>query len=168
MVYRKKVKIKGQEYWYLFHTIREGNKFIKKAKYIGKDLPNNIKDIEEEFLREIKSAVGEKHEERKLTEDDKIIESLHPLERKVLPYTSLRNVNSIIKKTDLQEVEVIRALQWLENKNILKQKKEYGSNNSEKEKKTSVEFPSPNTNKPLHLCKKRKVFLISVCLNLNF
>src|SRR3989344_4156162 len=124
MVYRKKVKIKGQEYWYLFHTIREGNKFIKKAKYIGKDLPNNIKDIEEEFLREIKSAVGEKHEERKLTEDDKIIESLHPLERKVLPYTSLRNVNSIIKKTDLQEVEVIRALQWLENKNILKQKKE--------------------------------------------
>src|SRR3989338_619468 len=36
-------------------------------------------------------------------------------------------------------------------KEILKQKKEYGSNNSEKEKKTSVEFPSPNTNKPLHL-----------------
>jgi len=35
-------------------------------------------------------------------------------------------------------------------KEILKNKK-YGSNNSEKGKKTSVEFPSPNTNKPLHL-----------------
>ena len=124
MVYRKKVKIKEREYWYLFHTIRKGNKFIKKAKYIGKDLPNNIKDIEEEFLREIKSIAGKKPEIRKLTEDEKIIESLHPLERKVLPYTSLKNVNSIIKKTGLQEVEVIRALQWLENKNILKQKKE--------------------------------------------
>ena len=124
MVYRKKVKIKGREYWYLFHTIREGNKFIKRAKYIGKELPENIKDVEEEFLKEIKSSVGEKPEERKLTEDEKIIESLHPLERKVLPCTSLKNVNSIVKKTGLQEVEVIRALQWLENKNILKQKKE--------------------------------------------
>ncbi len=124
MVYKKKVKIKGQEYWYLFHTIREGNKFIKKAKYIGKELPSNIKNIEEEFLKEIKSIVNEKPEIRRLTEDEKIIESLHPLERKVLPNTNLKNVNSIIKKTGLQEVEVIRALQWLENKNILKQKKE--------------------------------------------
>ena len=124
MVYRKKVKIKGREYWYLFHTIREGNKFIKRAKYIGKELPENIKDVEEEFLKEIKSSVGEKPEEKKLTEDEKIIDSLHPLERKVLPCTSLKNVNSIVKKTGLQEVEVIRALQWLENKNILKQKKE--------------------------------------------
>lgn len=35
-------------------------------------------------------------------------------------------------------------------KEILKEK-EYGSNNYEKQKKISVEFPSPNTNKPLHL-----------------
>ncbi len=33
----------------------------------------------------------------------------------------------------------------------LEKNKKYGSNNSEKGKKTSVEFPSPNTNKPLHL-----------------
>src|SRR3989338_931026 len=36
-------------------------------------------------------------------------------------------------------------------KEISKNNKKYGENNSEKEKKTSVEFPSPNTNKPLHL-----------------
>ena len=124
MVYRKKVRIKGHEYWYLFHTVREGDKFVKKARYIGKELPGNIKNIEEEFLKEIKSSDSKKHtEERKLTEDEKIIESLHPLERKVLPYIGLKNINEIIKKTKLQEVEIIRALQWLENKNILKQKK---------------------------------------------
>ncbi len=125
MVYRKKVKIKGQEYWYLFHTIRDGEKFVKKAKYIGKELPANIKDIEEEFLKKIKNPVSEKHiAERKLTEEEKLIESLHPLERKVLPHIGLKNLNDVIKKTGLQEVEAVRALQWLENKNILKQKKE--------------------------------------------
>ncbi|MEK6817692.1 MAG: arginine--tRNA ligase, partial [Nanoarchaeota archaeon] len=36
-------------------------------------------------------------------------------------------------------------------KEILKENKKYGGNNFEKGKKTSVEFPSPNTNKPLHL-----------------
>ena len=128
MVYRKKVKIKGQEYWYLFHTFREGNKFVKKAKYIGKELPSDIKYIEEEFLKEIKSPNIiniEKHFEKKvLTESEKLIESLHPLERKVLPCASLRNVEKIMEETGLAEVEVVRALQWLENKNILKQKKE--------------------------------------------
>ncbi len=55
----------------------------------------------------------------------KIINSLHPLERKVLPildkYTSL---SDIIKQTDLKEVEVMRALQWLQNKDIIKIKEE--------------------------------------------
>ena len=125
MVYRKKVRIKGQEYWYLFHTFRNGDKFIKKAKYIGKELPANIKDIEEEFLKKIKKTTSEIYiEERKLTEEEKLIESLHPLERKVLPHIELKSLNKIIKKTGLQEVEAVRALQWLENKNILKRKYE--------------------------------------------
>ncbi|MEK6856519.1 MAG: hypothetical protein AABX49_00740, partial [Nanoarchaeota archaeon] len=123
MVYRRKVKIKGQEYWYLFHTVREGDKFVKRAKYIGKELPKNIKHIEDEFLKEIKCPV-ENVEKEDLTGYEKIIESLHPLERKVLPFASLKIVEKIIKKTGLEEVEVIRALQWLENKNILKQKKQ--------------------------------------------
>ena len=123
MVYRKKVKIKGQEYWYLFHTIRKGDKFVKKAKYIGKELPADIKNLEEKFLKEIKSS-GRNTETKRISEDEKIIESLHPLERKVLPYIGLRDLKEVVKKSGLQEVEVIRALQWLENKKILKQKKE--------------------------------------------
>jgi len=54
-----------------------------------------------------------------------VIETLHPLERKVLPYlTKYSSISDLAEKTGLQEVEVMRALQWLENKGILKIKKE--------------------------------------------
>jgi phenylalanyl-tRNA synthetase alpha chain len=50
-----------------------------------------------------------------------IILKLHPLERKVLPALKKANeLSQIISLSKLQEVEVLRALQWLENKGILK------------------------------------------------
>lgn len=54
-----------------------------------------------------------------------VIESLHPLERKVFPVleNSIK-LNTIVEKTNLQEVEVLRALQWLQNKNIVILKKD--------------------------------------------
>jgi phenylalanyl-tRNA synthetase alpha chain len=56
---------------------------------------------------------------------EKLINTLHPLERKVLP--ALNKVNSlaeIAKETKLQEVEAMRALQWLQNKGVIKIKEE--------------------------------------------
>ena len=55
-----------------------------------------------------------------MREVDKLIETLHPLERAVLPLLK-ENVNlDLLKdKTKLQEVEVMRALQWLENKKVV-------------------------------------------------
>src|SRR3989344_1882898 len=51
----------------------------------------------------------------------KVISSLHPLERKVLPVLAkTRNISQIQSITKLQEVEVLRAIQWLENKDIIK------------------------------------------------
>src|SRR3989344_141280 len=51
----------------------------------------------------------------------KVISSLHPLERKVLPVLAQnKDISSIQSITRLQEVEIMRALHWLENKNILK------------------------------------------------
>ena len=50
----------------------------------------------------------------------KIIEALHSLERKVLPILGKYNsFEDIVKQTGLQEVEVMRALQWLQNKQII-------------------------------------------------
>ena len=55
----------------------------------------------------------------------KLSESLNPIERKVIKV--LDNFNSfqaIMKVTGLKDVEVMRALQWLQNKNIVKTKEE--------------------------------------------
>ena len=50
----------------------------------------------------------------------KLIQTLHPLERKVLPVLDTPNsVKEISKKTNLQDIEVMRALQWLQNKAII-------------------------------------------------
>lgn len=60
-----------------------------------------------------------------MTEIKKTIEALHPLERRVVPFLSkYESLSELIGKTGLKEVEVMRALQWLENKGIVKIKKE--------------------------------------------
>lgn len=115
MVYVKKVKIKGNSYWYLFHTIRHGNKFLKKSKYLGRDLPKNLEKIKKQFLAEITEPKKEK------TEDQLLLESLTPLERKVFPALKEENeVNKLANKLKFKKVEIIRALGWLENKHLLK------------------------------------------------
>ena len=51
----------------------------------------------------------------------KIIAKLHPLERKILPILNkTQDFLEIISKSNLQEIEIMRALQWLENKEVLK------------------------------------------------
>jgi phenylalanyl-tRNA synthetase alpha chain len=56
----------------------------------------------------------------------KIVKSLTPLERKVFPFIiNNSKLSSIIKETKLKEVEVMRALQWLENKNLIRLEKEF-------------------------------------------
>jgi len=122
MVYRKQVTIKGQKYWYLFHTVRDKDKFLKKAKYIGKILPNNIEEIEKDFEDEVHGRTTTKPK-KPLTEEDKILESLHPLERKVMPFLKLKEAKAITKKSKLKDVEVLRALQWLENKELIKRER---------------------------------------------
>ena len=52
---------------------------------------------------------------------NKLLASLHPLERKLLPHLK-ENVSfdELVEKSGMQEIEVMRALQWLENKGALK------------------------------------------------
>ena len=114
MVYVKRVNIKGQDYWYLFHTVRQDNKFLKKSRYLGKILPKNLEQVKQEFLDEV-------HNPKEKTENDKLIESLTPLERKVIPVLKEeQELNKIAEKSKLQPIEVLRALGWLEAKNLLK------------------------------------------------
>jgi len=51
----------------------------------------------------------------------RILESLHPLERKVIPF--LREgieLKDLAEKSGLRRIEAMRALQWLENKDVLR------------------------------------------------
>src|SRR3989344_5346328 len=52
-----------------------------------------------------------------------IIESLSPLERKILPFLNCK-IEEIVKKSGLDKVSVIRAMRFLENKNIIIMKEE--------------------------------------------
>ena len=55
---------------------------------------------------------------------DTLIESFHPLERKVIPYLkNSKTLKELEKNSGLSEIEAMRALQWLENKDIIKVKK---------------------------------------------
>lgn len=51
---------------------------------------------------------------------EKLILKLHPFERAVLPVLlGEKDFQQVVKKSKLQEIEVMRALQWLENKGLL-------------------------------------------------
>ncbi len=56
MPYLKKVTIKGNDYFYLFHTVREGDKFKKLSKYIGKEEPSKeeLEKLKNELIKKIK------------------------------------------------------------------------------------------------------------------
>lgn len=54
-----------------------------------------------------------------------LFEGLHPLERKVLPFLENESeVSQIIEKSKMQEIEVLRALQWLNSKKLIVLKEE--------------------------------------------
>lgn len=51
---------------------------------------------------------------------NKVIESLSPNERKILPHLEERDVNKISKKSNLDKVSVLRSLEFLQNKDAVK------------------------------------------------
>lgn len=67
MPYLRKVKIKGIDYFYLFHTVREGGKFKKLSKYIGKEEPakEELEKLKEDFIKRIKGKPTEEAAEKK-------------------------------------------------------------------------------------------------------
>lgn len=56
-----------------------------------------------------------------MNEEDKLIQTLHTYERKVISVLSKAiTLSDIAKQGGLKEIEAMRGLQWLENKNIVK------------------------------------------------
>ncbi len=64
------------------------------------------------FIKKLMEKINDKIQE--------IIESLSPLERKIIPFLNSKNIKEIERKSQLDEVSAIRALRFLENKGIVK------------------------------------------------
>ncbi len=57
--------------------------------------------------------------------EERLIQSLHPLERAILPFLRQGNtLKQLVEASNLKEVEVLRALHWLEHKKAVTLKKE--------------------------------------------
>lgn len=53
MVILKRKKIRGKIYYYLVYSYREKNKVLTLEKEIGKELPENIEEIKENFITDV-------------------------------------------------------------------------------------------------------------------
>ncbi|HEV2193799.1 MAG TPA: Fic family protein [Nitrosopumilaceae archaeon] len=77
MVTIKKKIVKGQTYYYLEHSIREGKKVQKKEVYLGSKIPSDIEQIRKNFLDSI-------YRERWYVDADRIKQKFSK-EQKVVP-----------------------------------------------------------------------------------
>ena len=110
MIIRKKNKGK-KEYYYLEHSIRKGNRVVKKERYLGTEVPKNIDKIKEEFSTELKKELYNKLEKIKehfQAEWKKIPKSVRERELEEISIAFTYNSNAIEGSTiTLEEVREI-------------------------------------------------------------
>ena len=71
-----------------------------------------------------KNKFFDSHQKSGISENEKLVESLNPDEKAILPYLKLGSLSKIVEKSGLDETKVMRALQFLSNKDIVKIKSE--------------------------------------------
>jgi len=108
MPYLKKVRIKGNDYFYLFHTVRDEGKFRKLSKYIGKEEPSigELEKLKEEFIGKIKRkhSIKEKEEISKKN----VLGALKEMQRRY-GYLPEKEVIELSKKINVPVVEIYSA-----------------------------------------------------------
>ncbi len=98
---------------------------------------------------------------------NKLIDSLSPNERKILPHLGEKNIGEIAKKTNLDKVSVARSLEYLKNKGIVnldyEKKKiiELGINGALYKKKGLPE------RRLLHLISEKRIIPLEECKKLS-
>ena len=97
MIIRKKTRGK-KTYYSLEHSIRKGNRVIKKEKYLGSEVPKDIDKIREKFSRELKKDLYDKLEKIKenfQAEWKRIPESVKEKELEEISIAFTYNTNAI-------------------------------------------------------------------------
>ncbi|MEK6801030.1 MAG: Fic family protein [Nanoarchaeota archaeon] len=103
----------NQKYFYLKHSFRKGNRVFTKEKYLGSEIPKNIKDIEKVFKKEIQDDINDKLERIKdnfQSEWKNIPDSVRKKELEEISIAFTYNTNAIEGSTiTLEETrEIIR------------------------------------------------------------
>ncbi len=80
MVTIRQKKTGEQTYYYLEHSIREGNKVVKKEHYLGKEIPADIEKVKRTFVLELYK--------KKWFDSFDIIKSNYAKEQKIMPPSS--------------------------------------------------------------------------------
>jgi len=80
---------------------------------------NSREDTSKSSISQELKGQKSKISEKPLGVLDKIIESLSPNERAIIPYLKEKTPENISKKTDLDKTSILRALEFLSNKQIL-------------------------------------------------
>ena len=76
----------------------------------------------------------------------KLAQTLHPLERKVFPLLLKHSkFEDLVKDTGMQEIEVLRALQWLSNKKLVDLKEDLRRNSLNRSQKIHPSLHSKKT-----------------------
>jgi NADH:ubiquinone oxidoreductase subunit E len=101
MPYLKKVNINNHDYYYLFHTVRDGKKYKKLSKYLGKEIPKNIEKIKDEFSKEIHQQPSEESTRPK----HNVVAILQDLQEKH-GYLDKEHMIELGKKLDIPAVDI--------------------------------------------------------------
>ena len=97
MIIRKKVRGK-KTYYYLQHSIRKGKRVIKKEKYLGTKIPEDVDNIKKKFVGELKLDLYKKLEKIKkhfIEEWKKLPKSIKEKELENISIDFTYNTNAI-------------------------------------------------------------------------
>jgi len=98
MVVLKEKTIGNEKYYYLEHSIRKGERILKKEKYLGKEVPKNLDEAIADFKREIECPLYKKLELIKRNfqaEWKKLPESVKAKEKEEIAIAFTYNTNAI-------------------------------------------------------------------------
>jgi Fic family protein len=98
MVSLIKRKVGKYEYYYIVHSFRKNGKICKEQKYIGKEIPQNIKEIMQEFKKKGLVEFYQKLEQIKnhfQSEWKKLPESIKEKEKQEIAIAFTYNTNAI-------------------------------------------------------------------------
>ncbi len=107
MPYLKKLTKNGNDYYYLFHTVRNNGRYDKPCKYVGKKRPDKetLEKMKKEFLEEIKSNNGKAKKKANLISALQDIQDKHG-------YLPMSELKTFSKKNNIPGTDIFGVVSF--------------------------------------------------------